>query len=78
MPQLHPLLDLCWGVEQEALCPHTALHHPVLGASEEKDRQSETGESLLKVIQTTEWEMLQWVGVHMSGWISAGRGFNSP
>lgn len=48
------------------MCPHTALCHPVLDASRERDRSSET-EFLLKAIQSTEWEMLGWVSVHVSG-----------
>ena len=70
-------LTLAGGAEQGVLCPHTALCHPVLNASRERDRQSETGEFLLKVIQTTEWEMLGRAGVYMSGRVSAGRSFNS-
>lgn len=49
------------------MCPHSALCHPVLDASRERDRSSETGEFLLKAIQSTEWEMLGWVSVHVSG-----------
>lgn len=49
------------------MCPHTALCHPVLDASRKTDRSSETGEFLLKAIQSTEWEMLGWVSVHVSG-----------
>lgn len=44
----------------------------------QREGQSETGEFLLKVIQTTEWEMLQWASAHVSGRVSAGRSFQSP
>lgn len=54
-------LTFSGGAEQGVVCPDTALRHPVLNAS--REGQTETGEFLLKVIQTTEWEMLGWVGV---------------
>lgn len=49
------------------MCPHIALCHPILDASRERERSSETGEFLLKAIQSTEWEMLGWVSVHVLG-----------
>lgn len=68
MLQLHPLRG-GEGMRR----PYTAVRHPVLDASGERDGRSETGEFLLKVIQTTEWEMLGWASVYVSGRVSAGK-----
>lgn len=74
-PQRHPLLDPCWGERSDMSTHCTASPCP---GCRWREGQAEAGEFLLKVIQTTEWEMPGWLSACVPGRGSAGRGVKSP